>query len=111
MRKVMPTQPMLQDGHSSIQREEAEQPPSATPAHPTDENPILNQIQILLAQDGLQAKSAPCGLQVTDGFEAVLSGTKGGGQANPRSREGRDGKRLRSRFQRRAGAGMATQCK
>jgi hypothetical protein len=77
MRKVLPTQlaPQTNEGLPGIQRQGGDQLP--------EDDPITAQIEMLLSQDGIQRKSAAAGFQVTEGFESILSGSKGGGQPIP----------------------------
>jgi hypothetical protein len=59
---------------ANIQRQEDEE---------TSDNPFREQIEMLLGQDGIQAKSENGDIQVTEDFQSSLSATKGGGQRMP----------------------------
>jgi hypothetical protein len=75
MRKVMaaPVSRHAPDGAPGLQRdEETDRPPGG--------NPAAAEIEMLLSQDGLQTQSAGGSSEVTDGFESMLSSTKGSGQ-------------------------------
>lgn len=81
LRKVAATGPALstQDGESSVQRAED----STTSDENAPGNPLIDQINTILEQDGVQAKSESDGFNVSDGFESELAGTKGAGQPIP----------------------------
>ena len=81
LRKVTTAEPMLrnQEAEPSLQRAEN----STTSDDNAMGNPLIDQINALLAQDGVQAKSESEGASVSEGFESELSGTKGAGQRIP----------------------------
>ena len=83
MRKIaapLPAQSMG-EGQFTVQRAED----STTSDEDTTGNPLIDQINSILEQDGVQAKSESDGLKVSEGFESDLSNTKGSGQPIPGS--------------------------
>jgi len=83
LRKVAATGPTLstQDGESSVQRAED----SSTSDENTTGNPLIDQINVVLEQEGLQAKAESGSLDVSDDFESELLGANGAGQPIPGS--------------------------
>ena len=81
LRKVRVDRPALQS-HNDVTRLQRQEDTTASDENAMG-NPLIDQINALFEQDGVQAKSESSDSSVPEAFESELSSTKGGGQPIP----------------------------